>query len=255
MGKFIKKVHLNVRRVVAVRPHWTVFAGLLISLHSIESKEINLIARHYNADTNQLLYVERIKLNMINKMRTNENYTFFFPSGKSFGNLKTWNSDSAKRPSYEFRDKRDKRVEGVDFYSKNQFRIHVQRNGKSTKEEKKFRIKNDIITIPGLNNFITMQLDKILKKKSVVFKVALPSELDSFAFTMKFNRLMTLQGEKCVKVKMVTTNPVLRLFLRPIYLVYSLESNLIMQYQGIYFIRDPKQGWKGYYVIAKYKKR
>ena len=100
-----------------------------------------------------------------------------------------------------------------------------------------------------------MKLNSIIKKKPIQFKVALPSELDTIKFTMSYSKTMTYQGEKCIRVKMVTSNRVLRLFLRPIYLVYSLESNLVLQYQGIYYIRDPKTGWKGHYVVAKYRQR
>ena len=229
--------------------------SLYLSLSPIIAKPIKLVGKHYDADTNELLYVERIKINMVNKIRTGDRHTFHFPSGQVFANLKTLKSDSAKRPSYEFSDSRDKRFEGVDFSSSKQIRIHVQRNGKSKKEEKKFPLNGSIVTIPGINNFITMKLDSIIKKKPIQFKVALPSELDTIKFTMSYNKTMTYQGEKCIRVKMVTSNPVLRLFLRPIYLVYSLESNLVLQYQGIYYIRDPKTGWKGHYVVAKYRRR
>lgn len=229
--------------------------SLFFFLRPTIAKPINLVGKHYDADTNQLLYVERIKLNMVNKIRKGDKHTFSFPSGQVFANLKTFKSDSAKRPSYEFSDSRDKRFEGVDFSSSKQIRIHVQRNGKSKKEEKKFSLKGNVVTIPGINNLITMKLDSILKKKQIHFKIALPSELDTIKFTINYSKAMVYQGEKCVRVKMVTTNPVLRLFLRPIYLIYSLESNLVLQYQGIYYIRDPKTGWKGHYVIAKYKQR
>ena len=80
-----------------------------------------------------------------------------------------------------------------------------------------------------------MKLNSIIKKKPIQFKVALPSELDTIKFTMSYSKTMTYQGEKCIRVKMVTSNRVLRLFLRPIYLVYSLESNLVLQYQGILY--------------------
>ena len=71
-----------------MKPYIALLLSLFLFLCPIIAKPIKLVGKHYDADTNELLYVERIKINMVNKIRTGDRHTFHYPLDRFLPTLK-----------------------------------------------------------------------------------------------------------------------------------------------------------------------
>ncbi|TGK25547.1 hypothetical protein EHQ05_11605 [Leptospira yasudae] len=84
----------------------------------------------------------------------------------------------------------------------------------------------------GFDYFIKVYWDALLAGKTIRFRFLVPVEKDSFAFSVSKTKIGDYKGKPALFLRMKIDNALFSVFVKPIDMVYDMDSKRIMEYRG-----------------------
>ncbi|TGM53614.1 hypothetical protein [Leptospira adleri] len=162
------------------------------------------------------------------------------PQGKIFAKKKIQFSKNKLVPDFQLEDFRDGYLEGGTFLKNGSAKLFARRTSEKPLEEKTISFSEPASMDGGFDYFIKSYWDSLLEGKTIRFRFLVPVERDTFAFSVSKTKLGEYKGKPALYLRMKIDNALLSVFVKPIDMVYDMESKRIMEYKGTSNINDSR---------------
>lgn len=162
----------------------------------------------------------------------------------------TFNDDLTK-PDFILEDLRSGYLESAELIGDNKVKVSTRESRNSKLENKVLTIPGDFVIDAGLTYFFRKNWDRLLKSEKIDFYFITPSKLDYFKFRVYSIGMTNYAGINALKIRLEVSSWILRQFVDPVDIIYSMDDKEILYYEGISNINDNKG--KSLQVIIDYK--
>ena len=148
-------------------------------------------------------------------------------------------SRSTLLPDFHTEDLRSGYMEGAEQVASG-VRLYWRKSAKDSIEQKIVRIPSPAVVDAGFNNFVQERWDSLMKGEELEMYFGLPFTLDYYRFRLYKDGEKEFNGRNAVVVRCEIDNFILRLFAKPIILMYDTETRRMISYDGISNINDER---------------
>lgn len=185
-----------------------------------------------DSDTSEILYKEKHYVERDDQGAVvKRNVIYEAPGGEKIATKVNTQGSARWAPEFELVDFRSRYREELRV-SKDSFVLRLRERGEEVWQEITIPRTDDSqnwVADAGFDQFIRDHIEQLRQGKSIDFTFLSPARLSSVPFRL----IPVEEANQRLRVKMVLQNRFLRLLLDPIVLDYTLESNLLMRFEGI----------------------
>ncbi|MEI7011169.1 hypothetical protein [Leptospira licerasiae] len=230
---------------------FALFILLFISpLYSTERGKIRFNGIAYDLQTGNLLYKDFHEEVWENGRHVSSIITYKDAEGKTFAKKKISFSKSRTIPEFELEDYRDGYLEGGTLLDGNYVKLFARRKLSDTIQEKSIDGSGLSALDGGFDYFVIDHWDELMSGKKINFHFLVPVERDKFQFSVEKIKEGEYKGKPALFLRMKIASAILSVFVKPIDLVYDMESKRIMEFRGTSNIND--ENGKSYKVKIVY---
>lgn len=222
---------------------WVLVVGLVtgVGVASEHGGEWTIVGHARHPETGRLLYSEIHRQRVSSDGATVQTATYFDADNASIAERTVRFQGIGSAPTFHFVDLRRRseqgvRVEGADLVA---FR---KVPGRSEFEERRLAPASDLITGPGFDWLVKSSWVRLESGETVAAEMLVPERLRTIRFELSMVGEGSLWDEPVVTFRMRFSNPLIRLVAGPIDVIYHRDFRVIMRYEGMSNIKDPKGG-------------
>lgn len=219
---------------------------------SAEKSVLKATGTIYQLETGKKLFTEKATYYRKNGRYLSEK-RLFYSGGRRKGILESQIKFNRSAPGYYFKDYRDDRKEGVTEYKKG-FNLYFQMN-MAADIRNEWVPRNDgppFVNIAGINAFIQKNEEKLRQGEELKFRFLVPHRRDYYTFRAYKASSYTEKGKVYLKLKVDLNNILLRMLSEPIIIVWAIETDRVVEYRGLHYMRDGTSA-NGSKVSIKYR--
>lgn len=215
--------------------------GSLIGLINFENPEYEVkiySSKAFNLKDGTFLYREYHKEKFNSNKITESITSYKDPENNVFSERIMNYSDDLTKPKYVLKDLRSGYIEGSELLQNNRVRVYTRSSFKDDLEEKVLEVEEPFVIDGGLTYFFRENWQRLLNDETIEFNFIAPAKLDYFRFRVTKNSIVTVGNRKGMQLKLEINSIILRAFVNPILITYSLDNQDILFYKGISNIND-----------------
>ncbi|EQA46009.1 hypothetical protein LEP1GSC050_3247 [Leptospira broomii serovar Hurstbridge str. 5399] len=207
---------------------------------SVPQRIVRFSGTAYELETGKLLYKDMHEEFWENGKHARSIVQYINPEGNIFATKRISFLKNRSLPDFNLEDFRDGYLEGGEFESGTRVRLFARRKtGDPIKE--KVVDGGDLSALDGgFDYFVEDHWSELLAGKRINFRIFVPVELDTFRFYVEKTKTGSFKGRSALFLRMRIENSILSVFIKPIDLIYDIESKRIMEYKGTSNINNEK---------------
>lgn len=155
------------------------------------------------------------------------------------------------RPKFQLEDFRSGYTEGAEVVNNNKVKVFTRENRNKKLESKILDIPGEFVIDGGLTFFFRENWERLINSEKIDFYFIAPAKLDYFKFRVYSIGQLKYAGIDAMKIRLEISSWILRQFVDPIEIIYSMDNQEILYYEGISNIND--NNGKSLNVIIDYK--
>ena len=200
------------------------FLAIAVSSHARVEK---FTGRAVNTN-GELEFIEEHSVKYRNGQITSLATTYFDPSYRKIGEIKSDFSAGSRSGSYEFRDERLAYVDGARVFA-DQIMVYSQKTPQGRYKKKHLKRDSDQILGQGFHPFIRENFKALLEGNVFGVKLVLPSQMDQFR--VRIRPIKEENGRLTLRIDL--DNWFLRLLAPSIEAEYEINTRRLVAYRGI----------------------
>lgn len=197
-----------------------------------ETKKIQFFGTAADLDSGRILYYDHHEEFWEDGNHSYSKIQYKDPQGKVFAKKKIVFSKNKMIPDFQLDDLRDGYLEGGTFLKEGSAKLFARRSFEKPLEEKTISFSEPASMDGGFDYFIRTYWNSLLEGKTVRLRFLVPAEKDTFAFSVSKTKTGEYKGKPALFLRMKIDNAFLSVFVKPIDMVYDIESKRIMEYKG-----------------------
>nr|WP_232371483.1 hypothetical protein [Leptospira ainazelensis] len=205
-----------------------------------EAKKIRFFGTATDLESRKILYYDHHEEVWENGNHSYSLIQYKDPQGKVFAKKKIQFSKNPAIPDFQLEDLRDGYLEGGTLLKSGTAKLFARRNSEKSLEEKTISFSEPASMDGGFDYFVKNNWDSLIDGKTIRFRFLVPIEKDTFAFSVSKTKTGEYKGKPALFLRMKIDNALLSVFVKPIEMVYDIESKRIMEYKGTSNINDEK---------------
>ncbi|WP_039948382.1 hypothetical protein [Leptospira fainei] len=217
---------------------------------STPSRIVRFSGTAYELETGKLLYRDMHEEFWENGKHTRSVVRYVDPEGKIFATKRISFLRNRSLPDFNLQDLRDGYLEGGELESGTRVRLFARRKKEDPIKEKVVDGGDLSALDGGFDYFVDDHWNELLAGKRIAFRIFVPVELDTFRFYVEKTKSEPYMGKPALFLRMRIESSILSVFVKPIDLIYDMESRRIMEYKGTSNINNEKG--KSYIVRIVY---
>jgi len=209
-----------------------ILAILMATSNSAQEANYVTVGTAYNLDNNQVIFRETYSaLNSMGEVQV----SYLNPQGKQFATKTLVFQGEPYQPTFVFEDSRDDETLSVQFERGILVMQHKDINGL---RQESIMDNAGMVIDSGLDSYVQLHWDQLLKGKALKFDYALPRRLSSTKMSIEkmiatasplFNQQF---ADTWIYFKLEPARKWKALFADPIYLAYDTNGKYLMRFQG-----------------------
>ncbi|AYV54834.1 hypothetical protein EFP84_04410 [Leptospira kmetyi] len=197
-----------------------------------ETKKVRFFGTATDLNSGKILYYDHHEEVWENGNHSYSIIQYKDPNGKVFAKKKIEFSKNNMIPDFQLDDLRDGYLEGGSFLKTGSARLFARRSFEKPLEEKLVSFSEPASMDGGFDYFIKVYWNSLLEGKTIRFRFLVPVEKDSFAFSVSKTKIGDYKGKPALFLRMKIDNALFSVFVKPIDMVYDMDSKRIMEYRG-----------------------
>ncbi|TGK11187.1 hypothetical protein EHO98_21860 [Leptospira stimsonii] len=197
-----------------------------------ETKKMQFFGTATDLDSGKILYYDHHEEFWENGEHSYSKIQYKDPQGKVFAKKKIIFSKNKMIPDFQLDDLRDGYLEGGTLLKAGSAKLFARRSSEKPLEEKTIAFSEPASMDGGFDYFIRAYWDSLIEGKTIRFRFLVPVERDTFAFSVSKTKTGEYKGKPALYLRMKIDNALLSVFVKPIDMVYDIESKRIMEYRG-----------------------
>ncbi|EMJ99800.1 hypothetical protein AB3N61_00755 [Leptospira sp. WS58.C1] len=222
----------------------------IIPLDSLDTGKIKYNGTAYDLETGNLLYKDFHEETWENGRHISSIITYKDPEGKTFAKKRISFSKSRTLPEFQLEDYRDGYLEGGALRNENTVKLFFRRKFEDSIQEKTIGSGGLSALDGGFDYFVIDHWDELMSGKKIKFNFLVPVERDKFEFLAEKTKEGEYNGKPALYLRLKIASSILSVFVKPIDLVYDIQSKRIMEFRGTSNIND--ENGKSYKVKIVY---
>ncbi|TGK39550.1 hypothetical protein [Leptospira andrefontaineae] len=227
-----------------------IFLFLVFPLASNDIGKIRFSGTATDLETGNLLYKDFHEETWENGKHVSSIIIYKDPEGKVFAKKKINFLKNRILPEFQLEDYRDGYLEGGVLQGATSVKLFARKKLEDIIQEKTVETGNLSALDGGFDYFVIDHWEELLSGKKINFHFLVPSERDKFLFSVEKTKEGDYKGKPALFLKLKIASAILSMFVKPIDLVYDIESKRIMEYRGTSNIND--ENGKSYKVKIVY---
>ncbi|PJZ77944.1 hypothetical protein [Leptospira neocaledonica] len=227
-----------------------IFLFLVCPLGSNDLGKIRFSGTATDLETGNLLYKDFHEETWENGKHVSSIIIYKDPEGKIFAKKKINFLKNRTLPEFQLEDYRDGYLEGGVLQIGNSVKLYTRRKFEEIIQEKVIEAGNLSALDGGFDYFVIDHWEELISGKKINFHFLVPSERDKFLFYVEKSKEGDYKGKPALFLKLKISSAILSMFVKPIDLVYDMESKRIMEYRGTSNINN--ENGKSYKVKIVY---
>ncbi|GBF39850.1 hypothetical protein [Leptospira johnsonii] len=217
----------------------------------METGKIRFNGTAYDLETGNLLYRDFHEETWESGRHISSIITYKDPNGKTFAKKRISFLQNRTLPEFQLEDYRDGYLEGGILQKGNLVKLFFRRKLEDAIQEKSVDSGNHLSAMDGgFDYFVIDHWDELRAGKKIKFNFLVPVETDKFEFVAEKTKEGEYKGKPALFLRLKIANAILSVFVKPIDLVYDIESKRIMEFRGTSNIND--ENGKSYKVKIVY---
>ncbi|PNV75460.1 hypothetical protein BES34_009245 [Leptospira inadai serovar Lyme] len=213
---------------------------LKIRADSTPPRIVRFSGTAYELENGKLLYKDMHEEFWDNGKHTRSVVQYIDSEGKLFATKRISFLRNRSLPDFNLEDFRDGYLEGGEFESGTKVRLFARRK-KGDPIKEKVVDGGDLSALDGgFDYFVEDHWNELLAGKRITFRIFVPVELDTFRFYVEKTKTGSFKGRPALFLRMRIESSILSVFIKPIDLIYDIESKRIMEYKGTSNINNEK---------------
>ncbi|MBM9576709.1 hypothetical protein JWG45_06020 [Leptospira sp. 201903070] len=205
-----------------------------------ETKKMHFFGTATDLESGKILYYDHHEEIWENGNHSYSRIQYKNPQGKVFAKKKIQFSKNPSIPDFQLDDLRDGYLEGGTFLKSGSAKLFARRNSEKPLEEKTISFSEPASMDGGFDYFVKNNWESLIDGKTIRFRFLVPVERDTFAFSVFKTKTGEYKGKPALFLRMKIDNALFSVFVKPIDMVYDIESRRIMEYKGTSNINDEK---------------
>ncbi|TGL60950.1 hypothetical protein [Leptospira sarikeiensis] len=211
---------------------------LAFRLDSADTGKVKFNGTAYDLETGNLLYKDFHEEIWENGKHARSIITYKDPEGKIFAKKRIDFSKNRTLPDFQLEDSRDGYLEGGTLQNGNSVKLFVRKRSEDSIQEK--IIDGGVLSSldGGFDYFVIDHWEELISGKKIKLNFLVPSERDKFQFSLEKIKEGEYSGKPALFLKLKIDSAILSVFVKPIDLVYDIQSKRIMEFKGTSNIND-----------------
>ncbi|PJZ50422.1 hypothetical protein CH362_01190 [Leptospira saintgironsiae] len=214
------------------------FLFLISPLGSTDLGKIRFNGTATDLETGTLLYKDFHEETWENGKHVSSIITYKDREGKIFAKKKINFLKNRTLPEFQLEDYRDGYLEGGILQSGSSVKLFARRKSADMIQEKILDGGNLSALDGGFDYFVIDHWEELISGKKINFHFLVPVERDKFQFSVEKTKEGEYKGKPALFLRMKIASAILSMFVKPIDLVYDIESKRIMEFKGTSNIND-----------------
>lgn len=206
-----------------------VISIIVIPPFNVDAKSIKIQGRAINSD-GKLVYIENHTKTFDNKLAQLQVEYVNPQTNITYATLNVNYLNSRYMPESTFNNKLSGfSTKSIFDISNKELIFSFKPTSDSKSRSKSFEIKENLITIHGLNYFIIDNFDELIQKKTKKIKMILAAKLEYYSFKLSLHK----KSSKEVTFNVEIDSWLIRMFAPKLKLTYSLPEKKFIRFEGV----------------------
>lgn len=178
----------------------------------------------------ELLYTEHHWIRRVDGQPREHQVRYLAPDGSLIATKQVSYPHSPATPAFTMRDLRHQTEEGGE-YADDRYFLFKQEDPNAKRKREAIALGPDLVVDAGFDGFVRQHLEALTQGQQVDFRLGVAGSLRSFDFRARKTGERTVDGRRAFDIR-VEPDSMLRWFVDPLELVYSVEPVQLLEYRG-----------------------